>query len=130
MEQRADKMASKAARSDLESLFSQSKVSKEKQAAIDELKILRGKPEYYKRMTELYEKWGTPLDWEMQLLFLDHRDVKIVCEILGVLKKTAPTMDIKKQDLLAAKLRTMALSTFDSVLLKEIEEIQKALLRK
>lgn len=129
LEARAQKLASKEAKSELEKLFSTGKVAKEKSNFLEELKNLRGKPDYYTRMSENFEKNGVPLDWELQSLYLDHRDPRIVMAVLAELKKTAPTSDLQKQDLLAAKLKVMALSVFDRDLLAAIKDLQSALLR-
>lgn len=126
---RAEKLNSQAAKSDLEKLFSESPLNKEKAAKIAEIKSLRGKADFYPKMNEYWEKFGVPLEWEVQQLFLDHRDVKIVREILAELKKTAPTMDLQKQEMLSAKLNVMELSTFDSGVVGDIREIKKSLLR-
>ena len=75
-EQFAQKRASSAAKKELEKLFSGSKIDKEKQTRLDELKELRGKPAYYEGLTKYFNDYGVPLEWDIQMLFLDHRDVK------------------------------------------------------
>jgi len=127
--EREKKAASRQAKSDLEKLFSESPLNKDKAQRIAEIKSLRGKPEHYPRMTDYWNAYGLPLEWEIQQIFLDHRDSKIVKAVLSELKRTAPTMDLKKQEMLAAKLNVMAVSTFDSEILNEIGELKKALLR-
>ncbi len=129
-EARAQKLASKAARSELDKLFSPKGLSPERARQFDAMMALRGKPGFYEKMTEFFNANGCPRDWDLQLLFLDHRDSRIVIEVLKELHKTAPLEKLEKQDFLAQKLRVMAVSTFDSDLIKEIESLQKALLRK
>lgn len=129
-EARAQKLESKAARAELDKLFGPKGLSKEKAQQLEEMMALRGKPAFYEKMTEFYQTNGCPRDWDLQLLFLDHRDSRIAIEVLKELHKTAPLEKLERQDFLAQKLRVMAVSTFDSDLIKEIESLQKALLRK
>lgn len=129
IEQRAQKLASKEAKTDLEKLFSTSKVAKEKVAFIEELKTLRGKSDYYTRLSAYFNEKGVPLEWDLQMLFLDHRDSKIVIQILEQLQKTAPTSDLAQQDFLTKKLNVLEVSTFDSGILEQIHKLKKSLLR-
>lgn len=129
-ELREQKVAASAAKKELENLFSGSKVSKEKAQRIEEIKALRGKPEFYKKMSEYFDTFGCPLEFDVQIFFLDHRDSKIVLEVLGELAKSAMKLDLSKQDMLSSKLRAMSLSTFDPKILDQIESIQKSIFRK
>jgi hypothetical protein len=128
-ETREQKVATSAAKKQLDALFSSSPLSKEKAARLDEIQKLRGKPAYYEKMTAYYQEFGLPQEWEAQLIFLDHRDKKITCEVLEELKKTAPRENLSRQDVLGTKLKVMALSTFDNQLLDKIKEVQKAILK-
>ena len=130
-EAREQKLASSAAKKQLEALFTSSPLSKEKAARLDEIQKLRlsDRNQYYKKMTDYLKDYGTPREWEAQLFFLDHRDANIVCEILEDLKKTAPKENLSRQDVLGSKLKVMALSTFDSKLLDKIKEVQSAILK-
>jgi hypothetical protein len=129
-EARAQKLASKAALANLDKLFSPKGLSPERARQLDEMMALRGKPGFYEKMTDFFAANGCPRDWDLQLLFLDHRDPRIVIEVLKELQKTAPLEKLEKQDFLAQKLRVLAVSTFDSDLVKEIESLQRALLRR
>ena len=129
-EARAQKMASKSARSELDKLFGPKGLSAEKARQLEDIMAVRGKPAFYEKLTGFFQAYGCPRDWDLQLLFLDHRDSRIVIEVLREMQKTAPLEKLEKQDFLAQKLRVMAVSTFDSDLVKEIESLQRALLRK
>lgn len=129
LEERAQNLASKAAKAELNALFSNSKISKEKAEKIKAIQALRGKPDYYPKLSEFYRDYGVPLEWDLQMLFLDHRDKKIVIDVLRQLAKTAPTAEMAKQDLLGTKLNVMEVSCFDPELAAEIRALKKALLR-
>lgn len=129
-EQRAQKLASKAARQELETLFSSSKVSQEKKSRLAEIQGAKGTPAYYEKLTAYYRDFGLPLEWDIQLIFLDHKDIELVTAVLKQLQQSAPREALPRQDLLKSKLKVMALSTFDGRLLDEIEALQKALLAK
>lgn len=129
-EERAQKLASKAAKAELNSLFSNSKLSKEKASRLEEIQAQRGKPAYYQKLDDYYRDYGLPLEWDLQLLFLDHRNKQIVVEVLQSFLKTASTMDLSKQDLLASKLNVMEVSTFDPDVSAAIRLVKSSLLRK
>ncbi len=129
LEDRAKKIEAKSAKASLEKLFSGSKIAKKKSSELSEIQGLRGKPEYYTKLSEFYKSYGTPLDWDLQLLFLDHRDSLIVVEVLKELEKSAPTLALEKQDLLAKKLDILELSTFDSAVLAGVRALKSRILR-
>ncbi len=129
MEERARNLASKAARQELENLFTSSGVNKEKAKRMKEIHSLRGSPSYYEKLTAYYKDYGVPRDLDTQMIFLDHKDFTIVLEVMDQLVKTAPKESLEKQNLLNSKLRVMALSTFDGKILDKIKEIQAAILR-
>ncbi len=128
-DQREQKLASSLAKKQLESLFSGSKLSKDKAQKIEEIKSLRGKPAFYEKLTEYYKAFGTPLEWDAQIFFLDHKDTGILIEILSSLLKTAPLEPLQRQETLASKLKVMELTVFDSKLIEKIQELKKALLK-
>lgn len=128
-EERENKTATHQAKQQLEKLFSNSPLSKEKLSKVQEIQSLRGKPGYYDKMTSYISEYGIPLEWDAQLLFIDHRDSNIVVQVLDQLKRTAPRESITKQDVLVQKLKVLALSTFDSKLLDKIKELQQSLVR-
>jgi len=127
LEERAQKAASKSARQELEKLFSSSKLSKDKAQKLSDILSLRGKPEYYEKLVDYFQEHGLPHEWEAQVVFLDHRDSNFVIQVLDQLLKTAPKENMQRQQLLAAKLKVMSLSTFDSRLLDKIKELQTAI---
>lgn len=129
MEQRAQAMASKAAKQDLEKLFSGSKLNKEKSARLQDIRTARGTSAYYDKIKKYCEDFGLPMEWEAQLLVLDHKDTSLVMALLDELKKTAGLQDLDQQKLLAQKLSTMEQSTFDSQLVAKIRELKAQLLR-
>lgn len=126
-EERENKQASQKAKQQLDALFSNSKLSKEKQARIQEIKALRGKPAYFEKMSAYISEFGTPVEWDAQIFFLDHRDSGLVIEVLEALKRTAPKETSTRQEVLRQKLKVMALSTFDSKLIDKIRELEKAI---
>lgn len=128
-EVREQKVAASAAKKKLESLFSRSKVSKEKSDRLEIIKSARGKPEFYEHLTSYFKDFGCPLEFEVQMLFLDHRDKAILLDLLSELKNRAPKFDLSQQDLLHSKLKVMALATFDPVLSRAISDVQKVMLR-
>ena len=127
-EQFVQKRVSAAARKELDKLFSGGKLSKEKSKHLEMIKELRGKPQYYEEMTKYFEKYGAPLEWDVQMLFVDHRDSKIVIAVLNEMIRTAPRENLDRQKTLAAKLRVMVLSTFDPDISDKIQELQKAII--
>lgn len=127
-EARAKSKAAREAKSELEKLFSGSKVSQSQKSEREAIQAARGTPRYFELLTESFEKKGVPLDWDLKMLFLDHRDPKIVVQVLKELQKTAPLEGLAKQGLLAARLKVLALSTFDPELTDEIRKLQKALM--
>jgi hypothetical protein len=129
-EEFAQKRASTAAKKDLEKLFSGSKVNKEKSKRLEQIKLLRGKPDYYAELTKFFEEYGAPLELEIQLLFLDHRDSNIVIQVIEEMKTTSAREPIEKQKTLLSKLKVMEISTFDSNLIDKIAELKKTLLVK
>ncbi|MDB5038273.1 MAG: hypothetical protein JWQ35_1801 [Bacteriovoracaceae bacterium] len=126
---REQKLAKTAAKKELDSLFSGSKISKEKSKRLDEIKSLRGKPAFYEKLSDYFKEFGVPLEFDVQMLFLDHRDKTLVLQVLSELLKQAPRLDLSKQDLLNSKLKVMALSVFDPELSDKILEVQKSILR-
>jgi hypothetical protein len=128
-EQRENKKATQQAKEQLNSLFANSKLSKEKEARLQEIQSLRGKPGYYEKMTAYITEFGIPREWDAQLFFLDHRDTAIVVQVLEELKRTAPKENLSKQDLLSQKLKVIALSSFDSRILDKVKELQAAILK-
>jgi hypothetical protein len=126
---RENKAAASAAKKELEALFSESRVSKEKSQSLDDIRSLRGKPGFYEKLTDYFKEFGCPLEFDIQMLFLDHRDSKLVTEVLRELVLRAPKLDLGKQDLLHSKLKIMALSTFDSEILSLIEQVRRTILR-
>lgn len=130
LEERAQKLASKAAKKDLEALFSGSKRSQEMKQSLEDIRSLRGTSSYYDRMSQYRETFGSRGDWDFQMMCLDHRDVSIVIEVLDELKKSAPLEPLARQQTLGQKLKVMALGTFDAKLLEKIQEVQSAILAK
>lgn len=128
-EERENKKASHQAKEQLNALFANSKLSKNKEALIEEIKSFRGKPSFYEKMTSYISEFGIPREWEAQLFFLDHKNSETVCQVMDELKRTAPKEPLSKQDVLAQKLKVMALSTFDVKVLDKIKELQAAMLR-
>lgn len=128
-EVREKKVEATAAKKQLEALFAGSKVSKDKAKHLDEIRAFRGKPEFYERLTAYFKKFGCPLEFDVQMMFLDHRDKPILIEVLSELLRMAPKLDLSAQDLLNSKLKVMALSVFDPDLSKKIDEVQKSILR-
>lgn len=124
LEQRAEKLASKEALKELDQLFSNSKPSKEKKRAFEEIKSKRGTPDYYLGMNAYVEKFGYPVDWEVQFLFLDHNKADFLIPYLEDLKTKAGQLPLDRQKLLIQKLKVMLLSTFDPDLAAKIKELQ------
>src|SRR5690606_1135789 len=121
IEKRAQKAATSQALKELESLFSGSKLNKEKLVSLEAIRAARGTSSYYDQLTSYIEKFGVPLEWDVQLMFLDHKDATAVKAVLAELMKTAPIQPLAKQQLLSQKLKVMSLSVFDSELLDQIE---------
>jgi len=130
LELRAEQMASKTAKSELEKLFSNSKVSKDKKLKLDLIRSKRGTSDYYNLIGDYCTEFGLPHDWEAQLLVLDHKDNNLVLELLAQLISTGPKLDIEQQKLLVQKLKVMEVSTFDPKLIDKIKEVKGALLVK
>jgi len=128
LEQRADQMASKAAKHELEKLFSNSKVSKDKQAKLEIIRSKRGTADYYQLIASYCEDFGLPHEWDAQILVLDHKDAGLVVQLLEQLKNTGPKLDIEQQKLLIQKLKVMEVSTFDAKTIEKIKEVKSALL--
>jgi len=125
---RADERAAKAAKGELEKLFSNSKVSKDKKAKLEAIRAKRGTPDYYKLIAGYCEEFGLPHEWDAQVLVLDHKDTSLVIQLLEQLKATGPKLQIEQQKLLIQKLKVMEVSTFDSQLIHKIKEVKAALL--
>lgn len=125
--ERENKKAATQAKQQLNALFANSKLSKEKENKIQEIKSLRGKPAYYEKMTAYISEYGIPREWDAQLFFLDHRDISIVVQVLDELKRTAPKEGLSKQEVLKQKLNVMSLSSFDPRLMDKIKELQQLL---
>lgn len=128
-EVRAQKLAARDAKAGLDALFANSKLTQDKVAALEAIKSFRGKPEYIVKMNDYLSEYGIPLEWDAQLLFLDHRDSKVVIEVLDQLKKTAPKESLSRQDVLGQKLKVMMLSTFDGRIIDKIKELQESILK-
>ena len=124
LELRAEKMASKAAKQELEKVFSSGKISKEKAARLEEIKSKRGSPDFYILIQKYCDDFGLPTEWDAQLIVLDHRDKKLVMALLEELKKTAPKEDLDRQKLIIQKLKVMEVSSFDPELISKIAEVK------
>ncbi|PIR21723.1 MAG: hypothetical protein COV44_11675 [Deltaproteobacteria bacterium CG11_big_fil_rev_8_21_14_0_20_45_16] len=127
LEKRADALASKEARNDLEKLFAGGKLTMAKADRLKAIREARSTPAYYEKMSEYIREFGIPLDWETQRLFLDHRDNKVVVQLLEQLQKTAGTMPLDQQSLLVQKLKVMEVASFDPDLVKRIRELKSFL---
>lgn len=128
MELRAEALASKAAKKELEQLFSNSKVSKEKKARLEEIRSLRGKPEFYEKISKYCEEFGIPVEWDAQILALDHRDQNLVFKVLEQLEVTAPKENMEMQKLILQKLKVMEVSTFDPQMIDRLQKVKAKLL--
>jgi hypothetical protein len=126
-ETREKKVEAAAAKKQLEALFSGSKVSKEKSKRLEAIKGSRGKPEFYEKLNAYFKEFGVPLEFDVQMIFLDHKDKTILIELLSELVRVGPKLDLSKQDLLNSKLKVMALSVFDPDISQKIVELQKAI---
>ncbi len=128
LEARAEKLASKAAKQELEQLFSGSKISKEKSKKIEAIRAARGTAQYYELISAYCNEYGLPHEWDAQILVLDHKDKKLVLELLDQLKVSAPKQNMDSQRLLIQKLKVMEVSSFDPDLIQKIRELKEALL--
>jgi len=127
LEKRADALASKEARSDLEKLFAGGKLTMAKADGLKGIREARATPKYYEKMNEYIKEFGLPLDWETQQLFLDHKDSAVVVQLLDQLQKTAGKLPLDQQSLLVQKLKVMEVSSFDPDLVKRIRELKSFL---
>lgn len=130
LEERAEKLASKEAKRELEKLFKGSALNKEKASELERIRSLRGTADYYPAMDAYLEKFGLPREWEAQILFLDHKNSKTVIEILDEILGSIPNIDLERQQILGQKLKVMELSTFDRDLVHKIRELKSALFQK
>lgn len=128
LEQRAEKLASKSAKQELEKLFSQGKMSKEKSARLEAIRQKRGSLEFYSLIQKYCEDFGLPREWDAQILVLDHRDKNLVMAQIEELRKTAPLENLERQKLIIQKLKVMEVSSFDPELISKIRDLKAALL--
>ncbi len=128
-QERENKVATTAAKKQLNELFSTGKLTKEKEAALNSIKADRGKPAFYEKMTAYFQQHGAPREWDALFLFLDHKDKTILLQILKELSISLPKQPLEKQSLVSTKLNSMELSTFDPDLIDAIREIKKGILK-
>lgn len=126
---RENKAASTLAKKQLNELFSKGKLSKEKENALASIRSDRGKPQFYEKLTTYLEKYGLPHEWEALLLFLDHKDKSVLLQILAEVENGLSKQPLERQDLIATKLNSMELSTFDPDIIDAIRRIKKSILR-
>lgn len=122
-----DKKSTSEAKKKLEKLFSTSKVSKEKKKDLDSIRAARGSSDFYKKIDHYLDTHGIPLEWDAQMIVLDHNKSDRVIELLKEMKKQILRFSASEREILIQKLKVMELSCFDQSLYAQIQEMKAAL---
>ncbi|MGA0162915.1 MAG: hypothetical protein ACO3LE_01515 [Bdellovibrionota bacterium] len=127
LELRAEKKASSEAKAQLEKLFQESPLSKEKQARVNSIRALQGKSSFNLEIEKYIQEFGLPRDWPTLSLFLDHSGPQYLVQILTELSGFLDRFGLSEQEMLLQKLKVLELSTFDRDLVNKIRELKKLL---
>lgn len=127
---RENKTAVAQAKKNLDALFSGGKLTKEKAEKKKRIESLRGKPEFSQEISRYIEEHGFPRELDMIMVCLDHRDSGFLVRFLQELLTLAPRLNLSEQDLLHAKLKNLALSTFDADVIDAVKAVNLAMLKK
>lgn len=123
-EERENRKAAQKAKSDLQKLFANSKLSKEKEKRLQDVLAARGTSAYQERIQTYVGEFGIPVEWDAQLVVLDSKNPDVVIEVLDAFKKTMLREPESRQQMLKQKLRVLNLSTFDSRILDKLKEFK------
>lgn len=127
LELRAEKKASSEAKAQLEKLFKESPLSKEKLARVNSIRALQGRPSFNIEIESYIREFGLPRDWLTLSLFLDHSSPQYLIQMLTELSGFVDRLGLSEQEMLLQKLKVLELSTFDRDLVAKIRELKKLL---
>lgn len=123
-----NRRATSDAKKKLDDLFAKGKLTQDKVQWLEKIKAQRGKPEFYKLLSEYYELYGCPRELEPIQLLLDHKDKNILLRLLEELKSVSPKLSIADQKTLNQKLNILELTTFDSDVVALIRTLKATLI--
>ncbi len=126
-EKRESALAATKAKKDLNALFSGGKLNQEKLARKKAIEALRGSANFSAEISRYIKDFGFPRELEMILVCCDHRDPQELAVFLKEILRSVHKLSLSEQEILVAKLRSVALSTFDPQVVDLIQEIESSL---
>ena len=114
-------------RKEAEKLFMGKKGTPEYKRARNELYNRHGTPKFPAIAKKFIQEYGLPDDWDTLFLFLDHKDVGTVKEVILKLKSNYRERSLTEMQGFRAKLEIIALTTTDKRLREIIQEVIKGL---
>lgn len=114
-------------RKEAEKLFMGKKGTQEYKKDRNELYARHGTPKFPSIAKKFLQEYGLPDDWDTLFLFLDHKDVSTVREVILKLKTQYRERSLTAMQGFRAKLEIIALTTTDKGLKEVIQEVEKEL---
>ena len=114
-------------RKEAEKLFMGKKGTPEYRKARNELYNRHGTPKFPAIAKKFIQEYGLPDDWDTLFLFLDHKDVGTVKEVILKLKSNYRERSLTAMQGFRAKLEIIAMTTADKGLREIIQEVIKEL---